>query len=249
MAGRGRNRVPENPALSRRARSWSGSTRFRGPGVCGAEFPLKGRSTRRKQRKFRFADESLRPPAQYRQPAALTGRSRNRRRSQRRRLIRPTSPYTNSARCASRPMVPPPSEPISLAHQPGVAPEEDDIELPPEGAPGAKLAANNPTDNIRDLIWRRPPTRHAIARQRLIRRVPMSAQAIRRRCRDIRTAARQFRRRLWPRRRKTGGDPWPVRSSRCLTAGSPIPCSLQPCAGSARAWSRSSRSPPIPAGA
>ena len=42
---------------------------------------------------------------------------------------------------------------------------------------------------------------------------------------------------------------WPARSSRRSTAGSPSPCSPPPCAGSARVWSRSSRSRPIPAAA
>jgi hypothetical protein len=104
-----------------------------GPGVCGAEFPLKVAALGESSGSFGFADESLRPPANIGnqprwpisqpppQPTAAPYPT--------------TSPYTNGA--LRQPAYgSPPSEPISLA-PPGVAPEEDDIELPPEGAPGA----------------------------------------------------------------------------------------------------------------
>ena len=48
-----------------------------GPGVCGAQFPLKVAALGEGSGSFGFADE-LRPPGQHRQPAALADRSRRR---------------------------------------------------------------------------------------------------------------------------------------------------------------------------
>jgi extensin-like protein len=95
-----------------------------GPGVCGAEFPLKVAALGEDNGSVGFADE-LRPPA------AIGGNQ-------------PRWPGSQP------PPAPPPypetavrqpgygaagNGPISLA-APGVAPDEDDIELPPEGSPG-----------------------------------------------------------------------------------------------------------------
>jgi hypothetical protein len=105
-----------------------------GPGVCGAEFPLKVSALGESSSSFGFADDDLRPPAaignQPRWP-----------------ISQPPSPqpqtyqgstYQGSPYNASRqPSYGAPSSgPISLT-APGVAPQEDDIELPPEGTPGA----------------------------------------------------------------------------------------------------------------
>jgi hypothetical protein len=99
-----------------------------GPGMCGADYPLKVAALGESTSSFGFADDSLRPPA-------AIG-------NQPRWPVNPAPPP--SYRPA--PAYPPqqaapvygsaPNGPISLA-APGVPPEEDDIELPPEGMPGA----------------------------------------------------------------------------------------------------------------
>jgi hypothetical protein len=100
-----------------------------GPGVCGAEFPLKVAALGESSGSFGFADESLRPPGsignQPRWP-----------------VTQPPPPQISSypdspVRQPSQPGYGAPSGgPISLT-APGVAPpDEDDIDLPPEGTPG-----------------------------------------------------------------------------------------------------------------
>jgi hypothetical protein len=105
-----------------------------GPGVCGAEYPLKVAALGESSGSFGFADD-LRPPADIGN--------------------QPRWPM-------SRPPPPPPQAPpypdtsvrqpgygaashgpISLT-APGVAPEEDDIDLPPEGVPGGREPAVRP---------------------------------------------------------------------------------------------------------
>ena len=102
-----------------------------GPGVCGAEFPLKVAALGESPGSFGFADETPRPPGNVgngpRWPISQSPP--------------PASPY--SERALRQPGYGnPPSGPISLT-APGVAPEEDDIELPPEGAPGLNQPAGN----------------------------------------------------------------------------------------------------------
>jgi hypothetical protein len=96
-----------------------------GPGICGAEYPLKVAALGEGGGSFGFADE-LRPPASIgnaprwpiSQPPA------------------PPQPYPDTAMhqpgygAAS-------GGPISLS-APGVSPEEDEIDLPPEGTPGLR---------------------------------------------------------------------------------------------------------------
>jgi hypothetical protein len=104
-----------------------------GPGVCGAEFPLKVAALGESSGSFGFADDDLRPPGtignQPRWPVSQPAPS--------------PPPYSNSA--LRQPAYGNASQgPISLT-APGVAPEEDDIELPPEGTPGmSPPAANRP---------------------------------------------------------------------------------------------------------
>jgi hypothetical protein len=97
-----------------------------GPGICGAEFPLKVAALGESNGSLGFADDELRPPAaiggnQPRWPASQP-------------LPPQASSYPETA-------VNQPGDgaagngPISLT-APGVAPDEDDIELPPEGSPG-----------------------------------------------------------------------------------------------------------------
>src|SRR5665647_2912624 len=102
-----------------------------GPGVCGAEFPLKVAALGESSGSFGFADDDLRPPGaignQPRWPVSQPPPA--------------ASPYSD--RALRQPGYGnPPSGPISLT-APGVAPEEDDIELPPEGAPGSNQPAGN----------------------------------------------------------------------------------------------------------
>src|ERR1700689_1784986 len=102
-----------------------------GPGVCGAEFPLKVAAFGEGSSSFGFADDDLRPPGnignQPRWPVSQP----------------PPQPYSppyppsypdNAQR--QPPYNAPANGPISLT-APGVAPDEDDIELPPEGTPGS----------------------------------------------------------------------------------------------------------------
>jgi hypothetical protein len=114
-----------------------------GPGVCGAEFPLKVAALGEGSGSFGFADE-LRPPAgiggdQPRwpvsrpQPAAPV--------SSYPASSYPASPYPEAA--VRQPSYGGGSNgPISLT-APGVAAEEGEIELPPDGIPGAELAPMN----------------------------------------------------------------------------------------------------------
>jgi hypothetical protein len=99
-----------------------------GPGVCGAEYPLKVAALGESSGSFGFADDVPRPPGnignQPRWPISQPPRA----------LPQPSS-YPDAA------MRQPgygaaPGGPISLT-PPGVAtPEEDEIDLPPEGTPG-----------------------------------------------------------------------------------------------------------------
>lgn len=100
-----------------------------GPGVCGAEFPLKVAALGESNGSFGFADDDLRPPAsignQPRWPASQPPP--------------PTSPYPASPYRDSAMRQPAygaaPNGPVSLT-APGVTPQDDEIELPPEGTPG-----------------------------------------------------------------------------------------------------------------
>jgi hypothetical protein len=94
-----------------------------GPGICGAEFPLKVAAFGESSSSFGFADDDLRPPGnvgnQPRWPISQAPRQ--------------PSPYPDNTMrqpgygAGSR-------GPISLT-APGVAPEPGEIELPPNGAP------------------------------------------------------------------------------------------------------------------
>jgi hypothetical protein len=116
-----------------------------GPGVCGAEYPLKVAALGENIASFGFADESLRPPGnignQPRWPAT--------------RAPAPTPPQGNyqgnyrgnsqgnysGAYPDATPRQPnyaaPSNGPISLS-APGVHPQEDEIDLPEEGVPQSR---------------------------------------------------------------------------------------------------------------
>ena len=101
-----------------------------GPGVCGAEFPLKVAALGESNSSFGFADDDLRPPgnigSQPRWPA-----------SQPPPPPRMSTYPDNGLRQPGygQPAYNPASNgPVSLT-APGVSPQEDEIELPPEGTP------------------------------------------------------------------------------------------------------------------
>jgi hypothetical protein len=100
-----------------------------GPGVCGAEFPLKVAALGESDSSFGFADDDLRPPGnvgnQPRWPVSQPPPPRM------------SSYPDNSLRQPGygRPAYSPPSNgPVSLT-APGVSPQGGEIELPPEGTP------------------------------------------------------------------------------------------------------------------
>jgi len=105
-----------------------------GPGVCGAEFPLKVAALGESTASFGFADE-LRPPAgiggnQPRWPVSQP---------------QPAAPLSSYPETAVRqPGYGANSNgPVSLT-APGVAPGEDEIELPPDGSPSDVAPMNAP---------------------------------------------------------------------------------------------------------
>jgi hypothetical protein len=99
-----------------------------GPGMCGADYPLKVAALGDSMSSLGFADDSLRPPAaignQPRWPVNPAPQP----------SYRPATSYQQQSSPPAYASTP--NAPISLA-APGVAPEEDDIELPPDGTPGA----------------------------------------------------------------------------------------------------------------
>ena len=115
-----------------------------GPGVCGAEFPLKVAALGESSSTIGFADETLRPPG-----AIAGGPSRwPVQQSPSQPMVRATSQYPNSYPQSAPPPqqpygsgyngnyanAPASNGPISL-NAPGVHEAEDDINLPAEGSP------------------------------------------------------------------------------------------------------------------
>jgi hypothetical protein len=96
-----------------------------GPGVCGAEYPLKVAALGESSGSFGFADDSLRPPAnignQPPWPIAQPPQA--------------PSPSSYPDAVVRRPYGAPSRGPISLS-APGVAAQQDEIDLPSEGTPG-----------------------------------------------------------------------------------------------------------------
>jgi hypothetical protein len=112
-----------------------------GPGVCGAEFPLKVSAFGEPTSTYGFADDDPRPPAtignQPRWPVSQPPQQSypsSQPYPQQTYPQRSTYPET----AVGQPSHGAPSNgPISL-QAPGVAPDEDEINLPPEGAPGQR---------------------------------------------------------------------------------------------------------------
>ncbi len=102
-----------------------------GPGVCGAEFPLKVAALGESSGSFGFADDDLRPPANVgNQPRWPIGQPVP-------AAPPPPAPYypDNGQRVPGYGA--PSGGPISLS-APGIAPDQDEINLPPEGIPGSR---------------------------------------------------------------------------------------------------------------
>src|SRR5271169_6638407 len=100
-----------------------------GPGMCGAEFPLKVAALGESSGSFGFADDDLRPPASIGNAPRWP-------------ISQPPPPQPQPAPYAGAAIRQPDygassGGPISLT-APGVAPAEDDIDLPPQGAPGLR---------------------------------------------------------------------------------------------------------------
>src|SRR4051812_19494262 len=117
--------VKENPDLVR-------INPILGPGVCGAEYPLKVAALGESSGSFGFADE-LRPPA------GIGGDQPRRPISRPQYAPAPSSSYPVSSYPETGSRQPAhgggSNGPISLT-APGVAPDEGEIELPPNGSPG-----------------------------------------------------------------------------------------------------------------
>ena len=137
-----------------------------GPGMCGAEYPLKVAAIGEASSSFGFADEELRPPGaignQPRWP-----------------MTQPPSSYPSASAYPQRQNYPEsavrqpagygaPSGPVSLS-APGVAPQEDEIDLPPDGtdAAGAARYMNAPSYPARQnypASYAQPPAQQPLPR-------------------------------------------------------------------------------------
>src|SRR3954452_24178424 len=128
-----------------------------GPGMCGAEFPLKVAALGEGSSSYGFADEDLRPPGSIgnqprwpvTQPRSNYPQSQNypQRSNYPESAVRQPSGYGAS------------SGPMQL-NAPGVAPQEDEIDLPPEGtdAAGAARYMNAPSYPARSAApYAQPP--------------------------------------------------------------------------------------------
>jgi hypothetical protein len=111
-----------------------------GPGVCGAEYPLKVAALGENITSFGFADESLRPPgnvgSQPRWPIARAPAAAPPNNHQGNYQGSYSGTYPNPA---PRPpnYAAPSNGPISLS-APGIASEGDDADLPPQGMPASR---------------------------------------------------------------------------------------------------------------
>ncbi|MGY4231296.1 hypothetical protein ACVIIW_000243 [Bradyrhizobium sp. USDA 4449] len=143
-----------------------------GPGMCGAEFPLKVAAIGEATGSYGFADEELRPPGNVgNQPRwPVTQPQSN----------YPASGYPQRSNYPESAVRQPAgygasSAPVSLS-APGVAPQKDEIDLPPEGtdAEGAARYMNAPSYPARPPA----PYSQAPAQQPLPRLGPAQGNAV-----------------------------------------------------------------------
>lgn len=131
-----------------------------GPGMCGAEYPLKVAAIGEASSTYGFADETLRPPGNIgNQPRWPVQPQSNYPQGQ----TYPPSSYPQRSNypesAVRRPTGYGPSTgPMSL-NAPGVAPQEDEIDLPPEGtdAAGAARYMNAPSYPARPAPYSQVP--------------------------------------------------------------------------------------------
>ena len=211
-----------------------------GPGICGAEYPLKVAALGEGGGSLGFADEASGRP----QASAISraGRSRSRL-----RLPRQSSSYPDAVvrqpATARRPR-----GPISLT-APGVAAQQDEIDLPPEGTPGLSqpgaqrqypgpyrgTPAYPPRERYSAPYPARPvPPADLPQAEPLPRLGPAQGNSVS----SVRAG-----------RGQAGGDAGLSDRLGARSLARRFRAARSACAGSARAWSRSSRSPPIPAAA
>lgn len=138
-----------------------------GPGMCGAEYPLKVAAIGEASSTYGFADETLRPPGNIgNQPRWPVQPQSNYPQGQ----TYPPSSYpqrSNYPESAARQPAGygPSTGPMSL-NAPGVAPQEDEIDLPPEGtdAAGAARYMNAPSYPARPAPYSQAPAQQPLPR-------------------------------------------------------------------------------------
>ncbi|MBR0714781.1 extensin family protein [Bradyrhizobium liaoningense] len=140
-----------------------------GPGMCGADYPFKVAALGEASGSFGFADETLRPPGaignQPRWPTSQPQSAYPRTSNYPEAAVRPPSGYGGT------------SGPISLS-APGVAPQEDEIDLPADGtdAAGAARYMNAPSYPTRPAASSPPSYSQRPEQQPLPRLGPGPAQ-------------------------------------------------------------------------
>jgi hypothetical protein len=122
-----------------------------GPGVCGADYPLKVSGLGEGAPAYSFADEDLRPPApvgnQPRWPINQQPASYPQQGSYQQGGAYPPAqsyPQNSYPRTTAYPENRQPSGPISLS-APGTPPDQDEINLPPEGTPRSNAPYAGPS--------------------------------------------------------------------------------------------------------
>ena len=161
-----------------------------GPGVCGAEFPLKVAALGEGSSAFGFADDDLRPPGsignQPRWPISQPPPA----------APQPPPRYSTSV---MQPGYATGGGPISLT-APGNVPAEDEIELPPQGPQGYGVQNCLRLPAARHIRMRKPIRRARLRRRRAsFRQCAATAAA-------ARAFARQFHQRGRAGRGEAGGD-------------------------------------------
>jgi hypothetical protein len=136
-----------------------------GPGMCGADFPLKVSALDDAMSSYGFADEELRPPGaignQPRWPVNQPppGYPSASGYPQSQPPATPPNSYPPQSYSNARPggYAAPSSTPLSL-NAPGVQPGEEDVNLPPEGAPGGGYPAQGTPQQTYQHPYQQPYT-------------------------------------------------------------------------------------------
>jgi len=152
-----------------------------GPGQCGAEFPLKVAALGESSSSYGFADEDLRPPGSIgnqprwpvSQPRLNYPQSQNTPASYPQRSNYPENAVRQPSGYGAQP------GPMSL-NAPGVAQQDDEIDLPPDGtdAAGAARYMNSPSYPARPAPYSQAPYSQAPAQQPLPRLGPAQGSPV-----------------------------------------------------------------------